>query len=311
MRICRYESKGNTSLGFYFDDGVVPLDALAERASISIDLNNAIDTLALAPHGTLSMHLPALTEAANDEALRGSLLLAHESITLRAPIAAPPKILLLAGNYAAHIEEEGMIALERAETFPYVFMKPQTTLNDPNGDIVIPRVSPEHIDYECELGIVMGKRARHVPEAEALDYVAGYTVLNDISDRQYKPFPDRKPRDRDAFFDWQHGKWHDGFCPIGPCLTTADAVPDPQCLGVQLSVNGESRQDGSTAQMIYPVAAIIEFISRSMTLLPGDIIATGTPAGVGAASGTFLQPGDSIEASIEGIGTLRNTMVAE
>ena len=133
------------------------------------------------------------------------------------PIAQPAKILLLAGNYATHVVERGGIAAERDETFPYVFMKPPTTtLTHPGDPIVIPRVSPDHIDWECELGVVIGRRCRDVDEAEALDYVAGYTVVNDISDRKFTPNPGRKPRERDKFFDWLHGKWHDTFCPIGP-----------------------------------------------------------------------------------------------
>ncbi len=135
-------------------------------------------------------------------------------------------------------------------------------------------------------------------------------MVNDISDRKYKPFPERKPRERDAFFDWQHGKWHDGFCPMGPCVTSARTLA-PDRLRVTLRVNGETRQDGTTAQMIFPVAAIIEFISRSLTLEPGDVIATGTPAGVGMTTNTFLRPGDTLDAEVEGIGVLHNVMAEE
>ena len=165
------------------------------------------------------------------------------------PIARPPKLLLLAGNYAEHVAERGGTAAEREETFPYVFMKPPTTtLTHPGDPIVIPRVSPDHIDWECELGVVIGRRCRDVAEAEALDYVAGYTVVNDISDRKFKPNPGRKPRERDKFFDWMHGKWHDTFCPIGPCILSADAVPDPQALPLSLTVNGEVKQDATTGR---------------------------------------------------------------
>lgn len=297
MRLCRYRRAGAEGLGVYHDDVIVPLDGAA-------GLGETRDILALAMSPDAHARAKAFEPAA-------SAAIATADIELLAPIAAPGKILLLAGNYAAHIEEEGKIALERAETFPYLFMKPNTTVNHPNAPVVIPKVSPDHIDYECELAIVMGKRARGVSEAEALDYVAGYTVLNDISDRKYTPFPERKPRDRDAFFDWLHGKWHDGFCPMGPCLRTARTMPDPQRQRVTLSVNGEIRQDGSTAQMIFPVAAIIEFVSRAITLEPGDVIATGTPAGIGMTTGRYLKPGDVVEASVEGIGALRNVMAAE
>ncbi len=118
-------------------------------------------------------------------------------------------------------------------------------------------------------------------------------------------------REKDSFFDWQHGKWHDTFCPVGPCVTAADALPDPQQLALTLKVNGRTHQSASTAQMIFPVAAIIEFVSAIVTLEPGDIISTGTPSGVGNTTGTYLKPGDQMEAAIEGIGVLRNHLVAE
>ena len=160
--------------------------------------------------------------------------------------------------------------------------------------------------------MVIGRHCRDVDEAEALEYVAGYTVVNDISDRKFTPNPGRKPRERDRFFDWLHGKWHDTFCPVGPCVLSADAVPDPQALTIRLTVNGETKQDGSTGQMIFPVAAVISFLSRFVTLEPGDLISTGTPSGVGSSTGIYLKPGDTVvEASIEGIGTLENPVVAE
>src|SRR5262249_42411875 len=148
-------------------------------------------------------------------------------------------------------------------------------------------------------------------EADALEYVAGYTVVNDITDRRFTPNPGRKPRERDRFFDWLHGKWHDTFCPVGPCVLTRDALEDPQALSISLTVNGEVKQDGTTAHMVFPVAAVVSFLSRFVTLEPGDIISTGTPSGVGAATGTYLKPGDVIRATIERIGTLENPVEAE
>ncbi|MBX7258026.1 MAG: fumarylacetoacetate hydrolase family protein [Candidatus Hydrogenedentes bacterium] len=315
MRICRYLIENEEQLGFYFDDYVVPLEEAVGAFRETFDdiaLESAASILDVMPGGTMASPAHRLAEwvSANND-LHADLGIPAAELTLLAPLAAPPKILLLAGNYAAHIEEEGKIALERAETFPYVFMKPATTVNHPNAPIAVPRVSPDSIDYECELGVIIGKRARAVSEEAALEYVAGYTVINDISDRRYKPFPERKPRERDAFFDWLHGKWHDGFFPMGPCMTTARAIPNPQILGLTMHVNGELRQNASTAHMIFPVAAVIEFISRTITLEPGDIIATGTPAGIGMTTGRFLKPGDTLDSTIEGIGTLHNTMAAE
>lgn len=186
---------------------------------------------------------------------------------------------------------------------------PLTTLTNPGDPVRIPEVSPDHVDWELELGVVIGRRAKGVSEAEALDYVAGYTVINDISDRKFKPNPGRAEREKDGFFDWLHGKWHDTFCPMGPCVLPSDECPDPQQLHLTLKVNGEVEQDGSTAEMVFPVAAIVEFISNFVTLEPGDIISTGTTAGVGSAKGKFLKSGDTLEAAIEHIGVLRNPVV--
>ena len=315
MRICRFEREQGPELGFFHDDFIVPLqdaiDVHNQNNEQKISLPHD-DALALLPHGEYAAQARALSEwvGGAGDAL-AQLSFAPADVTMLRPLASPPKILLLAGNYAKHIQEGGEIAVERKETFPYVFMKPRTCLNDPEADIVIPKINPDWIDYECELCIVMGKTAKGVSEAEALDYVAGYTVLNDISDRKYHPNPERKERPRDAFFDWLHGKWHDGFSPTGPAIASSEAIPDPQVLDLRLTVNGKERQHSNTDRMIFPVAAVVEFISNWVTLEPGDIIATGTCEGIGLSTGEMLQPGDVVEATIEGIGTLRNTMVAE
>ncbi len=248
--------------------------------------------------------LAAWIADATDESA-AALALPVEDVQFLVPVPRPNKLFMLAGNYAAHVEESGEIAVECAETFPYVFMKPPTTTLRPHGGSVqLPPVSPSSIDYELELAVVVGRLAKQVTEAEALDYVAGYTIINDISDRRFRPNPNRREREKDTFFDWLHGKWHDGSCPCGPCVTSRDAIPDPQNLSMLLRVNGEVRQDASTALQVFPVAAVIEFISSFVTLEPGDIISTGTSAGVGASQGIFLQAGDRIEATIQSIGTL-------
>jgi len=315
MRICRFQRSDHPEMGFYHDGGIVPVSDALDVHNQNHDRNISLpkdDVLALLPHGAFAAEAGVLAEWIHGagDAL-GQLSVGEESVKLLRPLPDPGKILLLAGNYALHIQEGGEIAEERQDTFPYVFMKPRTTLNDPGAEIVIPRINPDFIDYECELTIVMGKTAKGVSEAEALGYVAGYTVANDISDRKYRPNPGRKERPRDAFFDWMHGKWHDGFCPVGPAITSAASIPDPQTLDLRLTVNGEERQHSNTDHMIFPVAAVIEFISRWVTLEPGDIIATGTCEGIGMSSGKLLRPGDVVEATIEKIGTLRNTMVAE
>ena len=307
MKLCRFEQEGNPETGFYREGSVIPLKAAAEAAGESLEATD--DLLTYLPHGAdreAALRVAAWLEGNPDAAAS----LAVTGAKILTPVPRPNKLLLLAGNYAKHIEEGGEIAVERAQTYPYVFMKPaSTTLNRHGGEIPIPVVSPDNIDWECELGVVIGKKAKGLSEAEALDYVAGYTVVNDISDRGFRPNPNRAERDRDKFFDWQHGKWHDGSCPVGPCVACPESIPDPQVLPLKLTVNSEVHQDASTAMQIFPVAAVIEFISSFVTLEPGDIISTGTAAGVGHAKGVHLQAGDQVEARIEGIGVLRNTMI--
>ena len=319
MRLCRFNLDETVLAGFYRDDRVVPLDqacdAYCEAQGVDLLLPSTEDLLDLLPPDgpsspacrELSDWVDGLEHAALDE-----IAIPLDDIELLVPIPRPGKILLLAGNYADHVVERGGERAERHETFPYVFLKPpSTTLTHPFGQVVIPRSSPHHIDWECELGVVIGRRCRGVSEEDALDHVAGYTVVNDVSDRKFTPNPHRKARERDKFFDWMHGKWHDTFCPVGPCILSADAVADPQEFRMRLFVNGHIHQDGTTGQMIFPVAAVIAFVSGFVTLEPGDILSTGTPSGVGSASGTYLKPGDLVVASIDRIGRLENPVVAE
>jgi 2-keto-4-pentenoate hydratase/2-oxohepta-3-ene-1,7-dioic acid hydratase in catechol pathway len=319
MRVCRFGFDEMVLTGFYADDEVIPIDQAAEAYSrdtgIELLLPSTEDLLDLLPPDGVSYE--SASELAGwidhlDPIAREELTIPTSEVRLLVPIASPPKMLFLAGNYAKHITERGGAAAERDETFPYVFMKPaSTTLTHPGDPILIPRVSPHQIDWECELGVVIGRRCRHVDEDEAMGSIAGYTLINDISDRSFKPNPKRKPRERDRFFDWLHGKWHDSFCPMGPCVLSADMVADPQDLPIELSVNGEVKQSASTAEMVFPVPAIIAFLSEFVTLQPGDIIATGTPAGVGSASGTYLKAGDLVRATIAPIGTLENPVEDE
>jgi 2-keto-4-pentenoate hydratase/2-oxohepta-3-ene-1,7-dioic acid hydratase in catechol pathway len=319
MRLCRYKYGNQTSVGFYEDERIIPLSSIARAQTIATKSTTVLpisDSALpfLPPDGEAIEATRKLAEfMASDECeLTDDMTLRHDQVELLVPIPRPNKLLLLAGNYAKHIEEGGGIAAERAETFPYVFMKPPTTtLTNPGTPIRIPNVSPDHIDWELELAVIIGREAKNVSEADALDYVAGYTVINDISNRKFRPNPDRKEREKDGFFDWLHGKWHDSFCPCGPCVVTPDEIPDPQKLAMKLTVNGTVYQDASTAQQIFPVAAVIEFISSFVTLEPGDIISTGTAAGVGNTTGTYLKAGDEVEATIEGIGTLKSPVAGE
>ncbi|TSA55071.1 MAG: FAA hydrolase family protein, partial [Planctomycetaceae bacterium] len=164
------------------------------------------------------------------------------------------------------------------------------------------------IDYELELAVVIGQKAKAVPTENALEIIAGYTIVNDVSARTVTFKKNRAERPWDEFYDWLNGKWADGFCPMGPYLLTADEIEDVQNLDMKLTVNGEVRQNANSSQMIHTVAQIVSFLSHLMTLEPGDIIATGTPSGVGFATGNYLKAGDRIEATIDKLGTLTNTL---
>ena len=304
MRLCRFHHAGANQAGFYNDDSVIPLSQAA--AAHGVELPESDCLLGLLPGGASRDAVIKLQgELTDDE--KASLSIPLADVKLLVPVPSPSKLLLLAGNYSKHIEEGGGKASEREQTFPYVFMKPPlTTLTDPGDPVRIPAISPDHIDWELELAVIIGRECKGVSEADALNYVAGYTVINDISDRKFKPNPGRDERDKDGFFDWLHGKWHDTFCPMGPCVLPADEQADPQTLDLKLCVNGEVEQEGSTAEMVFPIAAVVEFISSFITLMPGDVISTGTTAGVGAAKNKYLKAGDLLEAQIENIGVLRN-----
>lgn len=234
-----------------------------------------------------------------------------ESVHLLAPIPRPGKVIALAGNYSEHIKEAGLaLGLSdspRNTTVPRPFIMPATVIIGPDDEIPWPSYSKQ-IDYEIELAVVIGRKAKCVSPENALEYVAGYTIANDVSARSVTFKKARAERPWDEFYDWLNGKWADGFCPMGPYLLTADEIKDVQNLNMQLTVNEEVRQQANTSQMIYPVADIVSFLSHIMTLEPGDIIATGTPSGVAMATGRFLQPGDRIECTIEKLGTLTNTL---
>lgn len=313
MKICRFKQDGATRFGLLEERGVLPLDDLAASTGEKYLADALIggDLRRLLP--TNSAVWLALCDVVDEVSRNFSsfelFMLPREEVHLLPPIGAPAKLLLLAGNYAAHIRERGEVAQERDKTFPYLFMKPpSTTLVGDRARVRIPPVSPDKIDYEVELAVVIGREATQVTAADALSYVAGYTIINDLSDRGYSPNPNREERPRDKFFDWLHGKWHDGFCPCGPCLVTSDEIPDPQALSLELSVEDQLRQQGSTADQIFSVAEVIAFVSSWITLEPGDIISTGTPSGVGNATGQYLSAGQQVVASIAGIGSLTTYM---
>jgi 2-keto-4-pentenoate hydratase/2-oxohepta-3-ene-1,7-dioic acid hydratase in catechol pathway len=253
--------------------------------------------------------LDAAQRAAERSHRAGNALRKLSALRLTAPIPRPGKLLALAGNYGEHLRESGHEWAEKAVTTPRLFIKPVTSVTGPYDPIIYPK-NGNRIDWEGEFGVVIGKPARFVSAKRAMEHVAGYLVVDDVSERSLKVKKDRQAREGDKWFDWLNGKWFDTFAPMGPALVTKDEIPNPHDLRLTTTVNGQTKQDASTGQMIFSVAELIEWASRWMTLEPGDIISTGTPSGVGSASGTFLKPGDVVEVQIEKIGTIRNEVVA-
>lgn len=313
LRLCRYRKGQGAAIALYQDDFLIDLGQLASAVKAPVPASTDLLDF-LPPAGKEAAGLNGLVDRfrglpAEEQA---RLRTPTSSAKLLVPVPEPNKVILLAGNYASHIIEAGRQAPERVQTFPYFFWKPpSTTLTNPGDPIRIPKVSPDHVDWEIELGVIIGKRCRDVTEGDALNYVAGYSVCNDVSDRKFTINPGRKKREMDNYFDWLHGKWHDTFLPMGPCVRSAADVSDPQKFGMKLRVNGQVMQDANTGQMIFPVAALVAILSTFMVLEPGDIISTGTPAGVGHSRKPpiYLKKGDVVEADIDGIGLLRNPVV--
>jgi 2-keto-4-pentenoate hydratase/2-oxohepta-3-ene-1,7-dioic acid hydratase in catechol pathway len=232
------------------------------------------------------------------------------SVELLAPIRRPGKLLAVAGNFQAHIEEGGGTRVDKTRIVPKLFIKPSSAVIGPGEAVALPTVS-DALDWELELAIVIGTRGRDIPVAKARHHIVGYSVINDISARRMQwGVPGREPSGFDDFFDWLNGKWGDGFAAWGPWITTTDVVkPDPNELEMTLKVNGKVWQHGSTADMIFSPEEIIAFASRFMTLEPGDVIAGGTLDGTGDAAGVYLQAGDVMEGSIGDLGTLVTPVV--
>ena len=213
-------------------------------------------------------------------------------------VARPSKIVCIGLNYADHAKESGLDIPKE----PIIFFKSTSSLVGPNDDVMIPRGS-EKTDWEVELAFVIGKKASYVDEADAMDHVAGYALHNDYSERAFQ---------LERGGQWVKGKSCDTFAPLGPFLATADEVPDPQNLKCWLKVNGVTRQNSSTAQMIFGIRTLVSYLSQFMTLLPGDVISTGTPPGVGLGfkPPIFMKAGDVVELGIEGLGESKQTAVA-
>jgi 5-carboxymethyl-2-hydroxymuconate isomerase len=228
------------------------------------------------------------------EALRGGIV----DPEFLAPISGSGKIMAIGLNYADHIRETN----SKPPPNPILFTKYTTSVIGPIDDIVVDPEVTSMTDYETELALIIGRRTKGISEADALGAVFGYTVANDVTARDCMK--------RDGQLD--RSKSLDTFCPIGPWITTANEVPDPQALAIKTLVNGEIRQDSSTSEMYFPVVHLIHFLARGITLEPGDVLLTGTPHGVGFVMDPprFLQPGDVVESEVEGLGKLRNRVVS-
>jgi 2-keto-4-pentenoate hydratase/2-oxohepta-3-ene-1,7-dioic acid hydratase in catechol pathway len=280
MKLARFTHHETTRVGVVVDDEIA--DVGAADPALPTDVG-ALLPLDLAALDALASRAPRLPLSA---------------VRLEAPIAAPPEFIAVGLNYPTHVAESGM---DKPEV-PVIFNKQRTCVAGPHDPIEIPAVAPDHVDYEGELGVVIGRRCKGVTRSEAADVIAGYLIVNDVSVR-----------------DWQlrtptmtMGKSFDTHGPTGPWLVTTDEIPDPQDLRIRTWVDDEVRQDESTKAMIHDCAEIIEHLSTAFTLLPGTIIATGTPAGVGFKMEPpgVLRPGQHVRIEIEQIGSIDNPVVA-
>lgn len=237
-------------------------------------------------------------------------LIKLDSVKLAAPVERPGKIICLAGNYREHITESGFVAPESTDVITQqLFLKPATALVGHDDEILISH-NNIRVGWETELAVIIGKKGRNIPAETALDHVFGYTILNDVSERGLNStIENRRQRELDQFLDWLAGKWFDTFAPCGPWIVTKDEIEDPHNLEIKFTINGELRQHGATRDMIFDIPQQIAYASSIMTLEPGDIISTGTPAGAGVGGrNTSLQHGDVLLCHIDRIGTLKNTV---
>jgi len=287
--------RGVESYGVLSEGGVIDLPKLSRLKDRSVPSNiDGLISLCRAAEGLMEELIDESSDGEKEQAT-----VEEREVAFRAPVISPPKIVCLGLNYRDHAEEAGA----RIPDEPIIFMKPRTAVIGPEEPVVKPSFVKQ-LDYEVELAIIMGRKGRNIAVSDAEDYVFGYSVFNDVSARDIQ-FKDGQ---------WTRGKSFDTFAPIGPCITTDTQIGDPSNLSVRTRVNGETRQDSSTRQMVFNVYEVVHHLSRVMTLEPCDIIATGTPGGVAAFMKPvprFLELGDVVEVEIEKIGTLRNTVRQE
>ena len=280
MKLVSFGEKGQERVGVVVDGEILDL------ATSDVSLPDSV--MGLLEQGALGEVTRVLERGAGNR-------IPEDSVRLGAPIPRPSKIVCVGLNYRDHAEEQGV----PLPIHPLLFSKASSTVVGPYDDVVLPEESKQ-VDYEVELAIVIGRQATKVSEADAYDYIAGYTVTNDVSGRDIQFRQEQ----------WHQGKSYDTFCPMGPYLITKDEIPDPNTLSVKLVLNGETLQDSNTDNLIFNVPTLVSRISHIMTLFPGDLISTGTPAGVGVFRDPkiLLKSGDYMETYVAGIGTLKNNV---
>ena len=289
--------QGPSILGLVVDGSTV-IDLRRALAGAITVPERLIDYIAAGP----ALHESVRDAVAGAGAWSNDVAFSLADVTLRAPLR-PGKIVGVGLNYVEHVEESSrtLDTAKELPTRPVLFSKPGTAVVGPGEPIQHNGAMTQQLDWECELAVVMGQVARKVPEAQALDYVFGYSIVNDIS-----------ARDQRRSGQWFFSKGQDSYAPFGPMIVTTDEITDPHTLRLSLTVNGDQRQDGNSRHMLFKIPVLIADITSGVTLEPGDVIATGSPQGVGAAMDppTFLQPGDVVACTIEGIGTLENPVAA-
>jgi len=293
MRLVSYRGpEGTTHLGALLVQGIVDLHAAAKAVGFSAESFADMATFLAAGEAAHSAAQKLLDKSSPENALPLA------NVHLLPPVPRPGKIVAVGLNYRDHAMESGA---KEAPKSPILFAKFPNSIAGPSDAIVMPIGDPK-IDYEAELAVVIGRKGKAIAAGKAYEYVAGYMPLNDVSARTWQ-FGDKQ---------WVRGKSCDTFCPTGPHLTTRDEIPDPHTLFIRARVNGVTLQDSNTSKLIFRIPELLEFISASITLEPGDIIATGTPEGVGAfrQPPLFLKAGDVVEVEIEKLGVLRNRVVA-
>jgi 2-keto-4-pentenoate hydratase/2-oxohepta-3-ene-1,7-dioic acid hydratase in catechol pathway len=299
LKLVSYSQHGQTRLGAVQRGKIIDLAGAAHRFAAAT--NREVPHARFAAMADLLSSPKETIRTANEIVAWAQKNAPEEMINLdtaeiEVPLSNPSKIICIGLNYADHCRETGIPIPES----PVLFCKFITSLLPHGGQITWSRAMTQQVDYEAELALIIGKKAFNVSEEAALEHVGGYTILNDVSARDVQ-FSDGQ---------WVRGKSFDTFCPIGPFVVTADALPNPHALDIQSRVNGAIMQNSNTAEMIFKIPYLISYISRSITLMPGDIISTGTPHGVGIGQDpqVFLKAGDTVEVEVEGIGILINTV---